>query len=79
MQFMVGSRVCLVIASIVLAGRVAGAQDIPAEYQPVLSALGKTGDFKDNVLKVNIPRGDLHVTIGSVRRRRRSASAAGSP
>ena len=61
MQFR--SRVCLVVASIVLAGRLAGAQDIPAEYQPVLSALGKTGDFKDNVLKVNIPRGDLHVTI----------------
>jgi hypothetical protein len=29
----------------------------------VLSALGKTGDFKDGVLKVNIPRNDLRVTI----------------
>jgi hypothetical protein len=28
-----------------------------------LSTLGKTGDFKDGVLKVNIPRGDLSVTI----------------
>ena len=63
MRLVPGSRVCLVIASILLAGGGAGAQDIPAEYQPVLSALGKTGDFKDNVLKVNIPRGDLHVTI----------------
>jgi protein-tyrosine-phosphatase len=37
--------------------------DIPSEYQAVMSALGKKGDFKDGVLKVNIPRGDLTVTI----------------
>ena len=42
----------------------AAAQDMPAEYKSVLTALGKTGDFKDGVLKVNIPRGDLAVTIG---------------
>ena len=36
---------------------------MPAEYKSVLTALGKTGDFKDGVLKVNIPRNDLHVTI----------------
>ena len=42
----------------------AAAQDIPAEYQAVLTTLGKTGDFKDGVLKVNIPRTDLKVTIG---------------
>jgi len=42
----------------------AAAQDMPAEYKGVLTALGKTGDFKDGVLKVNIPRGDLSVTIG---------------
>jgi Domain of Unknown Function (DUF1259) len=40
------------------------AQEIPEEYKGVLSALGKTGDFKDAVLKVNIPRSDLRVTIG---------------
>jgi hypothetical protein len=40
------------------------AQAIPPEYQSVLTTLGKTGDFKDAVLKVNIPRGDLRVTIG---------------
>lgn len=39
------------------------AQAIPTEYQDVLTTLGKTGDFKDNVLKVNIPRSDLRVTI----------------
>jgi len=40
------------------------AQDMPAEYQAVLSSLSKKGDLKDGVLKVNIPRADLHVTIG---------------
>ncbi len=42
----------------------ASAQDVPAEYQAVLKALGKAGDYKDGVLKVNIPRGDVRVTIG---------------
>jgi protein-tyrosine-phosphatase len=41
----------------------ARAQDIPSDYQAVMSTLGKKGDFKDGVLKVNIPRGDLTVTI----------------
>jgi len=35
----------------------------PADYQAVLTALGRAGDFKDGVLKVNIPRSDLKVTI----------------
>jgi len=38
-------------------------QDVPAPYQAVLSTLGRTGDFKDGVLKVNLPRTDLKVTI----------------
>ena len=42
------------------------AQEIPAEYQQVLTALGKPGDFKDNVLKVNIPRNDVKVTVAGV-------------
>jgi protein-tyrosine-phosphatase len=44
--------------------RGAGAQEMPAEYETVLSVLAKKGDFKDGVLKVNIPRSDLRVTIG---------------
>ena len=35
----------------------------PPEYQAVLTSLGRSGDFKDGVLKVNIPRSDLKVTI----------------
>jgi len=37
---------------------------MPPEYQAVLSSLNKKGDLKDGVLKVNIPRADIHVTIG---------------
>jgi len=43
------------------------AQDIPAEYQQVLTMLGKQGDYKANVLKVNIPRSDLSVTVANVK------------
>jgi len=39
---------------------------MPADYQGVLTTLGKQGDFKDNVLKVNIPRNDLQVSIDGV-------------
>jgi hypothetical protein len=44
----------------------AGAQEIPGEYQQVMTTLGKQGDFKDNVLKVNIPRNDVKVTVAGV-------------
>ena len=39
---------------------------MPADYDGVLKTLGKQGDFKDNVLKVNIPRNDLKVTIDGI-------------
>ena len=43
-----------------------GGQQVPAEYQQVLKTLGKQGDFKDSVLKINIPRNDLKVTIDGI-------------
>jgi hypothetical protein len=46
------------------AGQQAAPQQVPEDYAAVLTTLGKNGDFKDNVLKVNIPRNDLKVTIG---------------
>jgi hypothetical protein len=49
--------VCTVLVS------AAAAQEMPADYKDVITALGKSGDFKDGVLKVNIPRGDLKVSI----------------
>ncbi len=42
------------------------AQEIPAPYQAVLTYLNKKGDYKDNVLKVNIPRNDLKVTVAGI-------------
>ena len=42
------------------------AQNMPADYDAVLKTLGKQGDFKDGVLKINIPRNDLKVTIDGI-------------
>src|SRR3989440_3355636 len=42
------------------------AQNMPADYDGVLKTLDKKGDFKDGVLKVNIPRNDLKVTIDGI-------------
>ncbi len=58
------SRIIFLAAFLVIAcGPPAVGQDMPDAYKAVLSSLGKTGDFTDNVLKVNIPRSDLKVTI----------------
>ncbi len=42
------------------------AQKLPSDYQEVLKILGRSGDYKADVLKVNIPRNDLDVSVGSV-------------
>jgi hypothetical protein len=57
---------CILAATVLCAPPSVRAQDVPAEYQQVLSTLGKQGDFKDNVLKVNIPRNDVKVTVAGV-------------
>jgi hypothetical protein len=57
---------CAVI-SLTSFASLARAQEMPAAYKQVLDTLGKTGDFKDNVLKVNIPRNDLTVTVANVK------------
>jgi Domain of Unknown Function (DUF1259) len=44
------------------AGRAFG-QDMPGDYQEVLKSLDRKGDFKAGVLKVNIPRNDLKMTV----------------
>src|SRR6195256_5577619 len=41
----------------------ASAQELPSDYQEVLKSLDRKGDFKEGVLKVNIPRNDLKMTI----------------
>ena len=47
-------------------GSIASAQETPADYQAVLKELGRAGDYKSNVLKVNVPRNDLHEVIAGV-------------
>ena len=49
---------CLSMALLTVHG-----QEIPADYQGVLKTLDKKGDYKSSVLKINIPRNDLKVTI----------------
>src|SRR6266566_3793107 len=51
------------IGSLTLFGQSAFAQEVPSDYQDVLKALDRKGDFKAGVLKVNIPRNDLKMTI----------------
>jgi len=49
-----------------LSGITSFAQDMPSDYQEVLKSLDRKGDFKAGVLKVNIPRSDLKMTIQGV-------------
>jgi hypothetical protein len=44
----------------------APAPAMPPEYATVLQTLGRQGDFKDNVLKVNIPRNDIKVSVDGI-------------
>jgi hypothetical protein len=60
------SFTALLITIVGVVAATARAQEMPADYQQVLSTLGKQGDFKDNVLKVNIPRNDVKVTVAGV-------------
>src|SRR5712692_6871875 len=59
------NTICAVLS--VFFASVAQAQDIPPEYQQVLTTLGKQGDYRANVLKVNVPRNDLSVTVAGVK------------
>jgi hypothetical protein len=55
--------ILILCACLVSFGIPAVAQDVPADYQEVLKSLDRKGDFKAGVLKVNIPRSDLKMTI----------------
>ena len=64
MKFIAVTCLCIVLFSIAAP---VSAQQIPSDYQQVLTTLGKQGDFKDQVLKVNIPRNDVQVTVAGVK------------
>ena len=52
------SAICIAALPQISAG-----QDVPSDYQQVIKIVGKQGDYKAHVLKVNIPRNDLHMQI----------------
>lgn len=59
-------KTLIAIAVLIMSAAGAAAQEMPAEYKTVLDSLARAGDFKDGVLKVNIPRSDLKVTVAGV-------------
>ncbi len=59
----IAKKTTIQIALLCLLSPLALPQETPAEYQEVLKIVGKSGDYKSNVLKVNIPRNDLHVKV----------------
>jgi hypothetical protein len=68
MRRTVGVRLCwaLMLLSVLTPGLLASAQQVPPEYQEVLTTLGRTGDFRDGVLKIGLPRTDLIMTVAGV-------------
>jgi hypothetical protein len=64
-KFVNSLRNAIPVAALLVAVAAQG-QSMPAEYDQVLKTLGKQGDFKSNVLKINIPRNDLKVVVDGV-------------
>ena len=63
---LIRNAVTLVVMGLLFANVPARAQEVPGDYQEVLKSLDRKGDFKAGVLKVNIPRNDLKMTIAGV-------------
>jgi hypothetical protein len=55
-----------ITAGVMLSIAAAHAKDMPHDYAGVLNTLHRPGDYKAGVLKVNIPRNDLKVTIDGI-------------
>lgn len=67
MKILMGStRIGVLCCILFWLNQAARAQDMPQEYRAVLQDLGRQGDFKASVLKINIPRNDLSVTVDGV-------------
>jgi hypothetical protein len=59
-------RVLICAVAVATMIRTVVAQETPTDYQQVLKIVGKSGDYKANVLKVNIPRSDLHMRVAGL-------------
>lgn len=67
LHFMKKGMLLLIIGvCVIFSGASAFAQEMPSDYQEVLKSLDRKGDYKAGVLKVNIPRSDLKMTIQGV-------------
>ena len=60
------TKTLALITAVLMFAPCASAQDMPPDYASVLKTLNRQGDYKDNVLKVNIPRNDLKVVVDGV-------------
>jgi hypothetical protein len=60
-------RLIVLIGLSLICSGLSSAQTLPADYQAVLTYLNRTGDFAAGVLKVNIPRNDVQVSVAGVR------------
>ena len=60
-----GKAILILLSAICIAAvpQLSAGQDVPSDYQQVMKIVGKQGDYKADVLKVNIPRNDLHMQI----------------
>ena len=66
MRIIISAFISFVFASFAAAQTPAAPPAMPQDYAAVLRTLNRPGDFKDNVLKVNVPRNDLNVTVDGV-------------
>jgi hypothetical protein len=60
------SKLWLICLALLISTTTFSQQSMPAEYSAVLTSLARQGDFKDGVLKVNIPRNDLKVVVDGI-------------
>src|SRR5215208_1982286 len=60
------TKAAVLITTLLMFAPCVSAQDMPTDYAGVLNTLNRQGDYKDNVLKVNIPRNDLKVVVDGV-------------
>jgi hypothetical protein len=70
MEVPIMARIFMWCVAVTLGSSVVAAAQQPAtppEYQQVLTTLNRQGDYAANVLKVNIPRNDLTVTVANVK------------
>ena len=62
----ISAALSLLLVAIGVGTAVMHAQEMPSDYQQVLKTVGKAGDYKASVLKVNVPRNDIQVSVNGL-------------